>query len=418
MAKKDSIGRRDFFKSSVAATGGLLLTKAETAFATPANSILNLGILGCGGRGNNVAGVFVEHSNTQVVALGDLFDDRLEKTRHRFDGLQQERGRSKVQKIFKGPDAYLEIMESGIDAILITSPPYFHPLHLEAAIEAGKHVYLEKPVATDVHGCLKVAGLASKVKGKLSAEVGFQIRSGPHFAELTRRLHQGSIGEIACAQGFYLASDLPRKARPGMSPLESRVRDWVFDRVLGGDTLVEQNVHIVDVFNWVLKAHPLRASATAGRRIRTNIGDVSDHFVVTYHYPKDVNVSFMSTQFLPRWGTVGWRFFGSEGYSEAFYSGGLRIYGENAWEAGASDVPAGTRPEIDPLADATPEKVKAFVADIGKGRFHNQLKTGVDSSLSAILGRQAAYEGHNISWGELLAADQSWDAGIDLKQLT
>ncbi|MDA2938574.1 Gfo/Idh/MocA family oxidoreductase [Acidobacteria bacterium AH-259-A15] len=417
MTKKKSMGRRDFFKSSVAATGSLLLARPETAFSTSANSSLRLGILGCGGRGNNVAGVFVEHTNTQVTALADLFDDRLEHTRRHFDNLQKKKGRSKIGKTFKGGKAYLELLQSDIDVVLITTPPYFHPQHLEAALDAGKHVYLEKPVATDVRGCRKVADLSAKAEEKVSVDVGFQIRSGPHFVELTRRLQEGAVGEIACAQGFYFAGDLPRKAKPGMSKLEARIRDWAFDRVLSGDVLVEQNIHIVDVFNWVLKAHPLRATATAGRKIRTDIGDVSDHFVVTYDYPNDIRIGFMSTQFLPSWGKVCMRFFGSKGYSEAFYSGGLRIQSENPWEAGADQAPPGTKPEIDPLKDATPEKAKAYVKSIRSGHFHNQLRTGAESSLSAILGRQAAYEGRELSWGELLASNQHWDAGLDLNQL-
>lgn len=416
MSRRESIGRREFVTSSVAASG-VLLTRSKTAFSATANSVLNLGLLGCGGRGNNVAGVFVEHTNTRIAALADLFGDRLEVTQKRFEDLHRKKGRAGVEKTFQGPNAFRELVNSDVDAVLITSPPYFHPEHLEAALNAGKHVYLEKPVATDVQGCRKVAQLSAKAEGKVSVDVGFQIRSGPHFVALTERLHKGAIGEIVCAQGFYFASDLPRKAKPGMSKLETRVRDWVFDRALGGDHLVEQNVHIVDVFNWVLKAHPLRASATAGRKVRTSVGDVSDHFVVTYHYPNDVRVGFMSTQFLPEWGTVGMRFFGNRGYSEAFYSGGLRIYGENPWEAGAAQLPAGTKPEIDPLKDATPEKVKAFVQSIREGDFHNQLKLGAESSLSAILGREAAYEGADISWGELLSSGQHFDAAIDLKRL-
>lgn len=419
MARKSkSMGRRDFFKSTTAATAGLLLVKAETAFGTSANSALQLGIIGCGGRGTNVAEAFVQHTNTRVTALCDLFDDRLEAAGKHFDTLQAEKGAAKISKFYKGGRAYQQLVASDVDVVLISSPPYFHPQHLEATLDAKKHVYLEKPVATDVRGCKKVMALAPKADNRVSAGVGFQIRSGRHFVELTRRLHEGAIGEIVLAQGFYFAGDLTRKAQPGMSKAEARIRDWVFDRVLSGDVLVEQNVHIVDIFNWVLKAHPLRALATGARKVRTSVGDVWDHFVVTYFYPNDVRASFMSTQFLPQWATVCARFFGPKGYSEEFYTGGLRIRGENAWEAGADEAAPGTRPEVDPLSDATPAKVKAFVASIQDGKFLNELKQGAESSLSAMLGRNAAYEGVELTWNELLASDQSWDAHLDLDRLS
>lgn len=415
--ERKSMHRREFFKSTAAATGTLLFVKPETAFGSAANSALQLGIIGCGGRGTNVAENFVEHTNTRVTALADLFQDRLEASRAHFDKIQAAKNAGKISKTFKGPRAFEELAKSDLDVVLISSPPYFHPEHLEAVVAAKKHVYLEKPVSTDVQGCKKVMEIARKAQDNLSAVVGFQIRTGPHFLELTRRLHDGAIGEIALAQGFYFAGDLPRKAKPGMSKEEARIRGWVFDRVLSGDILVEQNVHIVDIFNWVLKAHPVRAWATGGRKVRTNVGDVWDHFVVTYVYPNDIRANFMSTQFLPQWGTVCARFFGNKGYSEEFYSEGIRIKGDNPWEAGADKAAPGTKPEIDPLSDATPEKVKAFERSIRGGKFLNELNQGAESTLSAILGRNAAYEGREMTWNELLASGQQWDAGLKLEGL-
>jgi len=411
------IGRREFVRSSIAATGTILITKPETAFSARANSTINIGLLGCGGRGNSVAGDFVNHTDAQVTVLADLFSDRLESTKMSFNELQQQKGRSKVSKTFQGASSYLDIAESDVDFVLIASPPYFHPLHLKAVLEAGKHVYLEKPVATDVRGCMEVASLASKAEGKVSVDVGFQIRNGSHFAELTRRLWDGAIGDITCVHGFYFAGDLPRRSAPGMSVAEAKMRNWVFSRVLGGDIMVEQNIHIIDVYNWVLQAHPLRAESTAARKVRTDVGDVSDHWIVTYYYPNDVRASFMSTQFLPSWGTVGWRFFGPEGFSEAFYSGNLNIQGKNPWVAGADATAGGKAPEIDPLGDATPLKAQAYIKSIKDGEYHNQLKQGAESTLSAILGRQAAYEGRELTWGELLASDQHWETDVNIAEL-
>lgn len=408
-----ALGRRDFVRSSVAATGSVLLVKPETAFGTAANSTLNIALLGCGGRGTGVAGDFVGNTNTQVTILGDTFADRLDATEAHFNQLQAGKGRAKVTKKFKGPQAHLEVAASNADIVLVATPPYYHPEHLKAALDGNKHVYLEKPVATDVRGCMQVASLAARAEGKLSVDVGFQIRHGSQFAEQTRRLHEGAIGDISFAHGFYFAGDLPRRPVDGLTPGAAKIRNWFFDRVLSGDIIVEQNVHIIDVYNWILKAHPLRAQATAARKVRTDIGDVSDHYVVTYIYPNDVRVSFASTQFLPVWGTVGWRCFGAKGYSEAFYSGGLKIRGSQTWDA-VAEVAGEKPPEVDPLGDATPLKVQAFVESIQSGKFHNQLKQGAESTLSAILARQAAYEGRELSWGELLASDQSWETDVNL----
>lgn len=412
-----SMPRRDFFKSSLVGGSGLLFVKPQTAFSASANSTLKMGIIGCGGRGSHVAAAFVGHTNTHVTALADLFDERLDKAQKRFDEQQADKGKPKITR-FKGPRAYLELLNSDIDIVLISSPPFLHPVHLKAALEARKHIYVEKPVATDVRGCLEVAKMAKMAEGKVSVDVGFQMRRAPFYVEQTRRLHEGAIGDIALAQGFYFAGDLPIRPPDGMPDLDSKVRYWWFHRALSGDILLEQNVHIIDVFNWVLKAHPLRATATGARKVRTDIGDVWDHFIVTYTYPNDVRASFMSTQFMPSWSDVATRFFGKKGYSEAAFEGGLRIVGDNPWEAGAEEAPPGTKPEVEPLREATPEKAKALVESIQSGNYHNEIKKGVESCLSAILGREAAYEGTDMTWDELIASDQHWDMKLDLNGLS
>ena len=199
-----------------------------------------------------------------------------------------------------------------------------------------------------------------------------------------------------------------------MSPMEKKLRNWVFYRVLRGDVIVEQNIHNLHTYNWILQGHPLRAQATAARKVRTDIGDVSYQYMVTLFYPNDVRASFSSTQFLPVWGPVGWRCFGPLGFSEAFYSGGVVIKGKNAWEAGTDPTTGEKAPEVDPLGDATPNKAKAFVESIVSGKYHNQLKQGAESTLTAILVRESAYEGREMSWGELIASDQHWETDVDV----
>ena len=417
-----AVTRREFVKSAATATTGLMLVTPEIAFGTRANSTPQLGMIGCGGRGTSVAESFITRAGVRMHALGDLFQDQLDKARTRMDGLNAARGHAAIDaaRTFKGPRAYQDLASSDVDIVLVSTPPYFHPQHLAAAVAAKKHIYLEKPVATDVAGCRKVQELAKKVEGKQSVHVGFQIRYAPEYREMVRRIHDGAIGEIGSVQGYYLAGDLPRRDVAGASAQEAKLRNWFFDRVLSGDVLVEQNVHVIDWINWTLKARPEKAYAVAGREVRLDIGDVNDHFVTVFHYPGGIHVGFQSTQYLPNWGDVAVRFLGSKGFAEAHYSGGVFIaVPQNEWKAEAPPPTAARqKPEVDPLSEATPEKVKAFVESITTGRFHNQLAQGAESTLSAILGRQASYDSREMTWDQLLKSNQQWKSDVDVDRLT
>ncbi len=417
MSEPNILTRRNFVKTSVAATGSAMFVKPGTAFTYAANSQLRMGLLGCGGRGTSVAGDFLNNNDIQITALGDFFADKTVAAKAELDKTLAGLGRKEIAHTFTGKNSPQEIANcKEVDFIYAATPCYYHPEHIRIITEAGKHVYMEKPAATDVKGCLEVAKIGKKIDGKLTAHIGFQVRYGAYFQEQTKLIHDGAIGDIACVNGFYFASDLGMKDVPGDSPSAKKLRNWVFDKVLSGDPIVEQNCHIVDAINWVLKAHPLRATATTARKVRTTKGDVNDHIVVTYIYPNDVRVSFMSTQFLPKWGSVEWRFMGADGMAVATYAKGLSISGKNDWVAGAAGAGAKDA-TIDPLGDATPNKTKAFVNSILTGKNENQLIQGAESTLTSILAREAAYEGREITWGELLASEQTWKTDVDLDAL-
>src|SRR5208337_4699830 len=270
----------------------------------------------------------IDTGGARVVALADLFQDQLETARAHFDQIQQAKGYPAVDssQLFVGPSAYKQIASSQeLDAVVIATPPYYHPQHLEAVVAAGKHVYLEKPVAVDVPGALKVIELGKRAEGKLSLDVGFQIRDCPPFVELVRRIHDGALGNIVCGEAHYLAGYLDRPAWPNASPVERRLRNWVYDRVLSGDIIVEQNIHVIDVCNWFLQSHPVKAQAGGGRGVRTDPGDAYGHYNVVYYYPDDVHVTLNSTQFDKGWWDVNERIFGSKGVSESHYSGPCAI---------------------------------------------------------------------------------------------
>jgi predicted dehydrogenase len=404
--RASNTARRDFIKMATVAGAGFMIIKPESVRGTGANSVLNLGVIGCGGRGTTMGMGFVKNTATRVAAMADLFEDRLSTARDRFDKQADEKGVAKVadSQIFLGSRAYEQLLQSPVDVVLISSPPYFHPQHFEASVAAGKHTYLEKPVATDLYGCQRVLKAGGRVQGKFSVHVGFQGRYAPPFRELVRRVHEGQIGDVVCLQGYYYSNDLGRQAKAGMSPVEARVRNWVFDKVLSGDILVEQNIHIIDFCNWILKAPPVKATGTGGRKARTDVGDVWDHYITTFHYPNDVRVSFNSTQFAKGWRSMGLRLFGTQGTAEAHYTGGARIFGPNKWDAGVENT----------LEQSIPEKVKAFVESITSGKFENQVVQGTESTMSAILGRTASYKGKEVTWEKLARSDERWDAKLDL----
>jgi len=206
-------------------------------------------------------------------------------------------------------------------------------------VAAGKHVYLEKPVAVDVPGALKVVEIGKRAQGKLSLDVGFQIRDCPPFVELVRRIHGGALGKIFCGEAHYFSGYIDRPAWTGATPVERRLRNWVYDRVLSGDIIVEQNIHVVDICNWVLKAHPLKASGSGGRQGRPADGDAYGNYNVLFHYPEGVDITFSSTQIAKgRW-EVTERFFGTRGTSQSPYTGPLGIWGLVLQFAGTDQLP-------------------------------------------------------------------------------
>jgi predicted dehydrogenase len=423
----DKLDRRKFIGVAAATTGAMFI-KPNLVHGTAANSAVRVGLLGCGGRGTEDATNLVDTGGARVVALADMFQDQLDAARANFDKLQLAKGFSAIDasQLFVGPDAYKRILASKeIDAVVVATPPYFHPQHLEAAVAAGKHVYLEKPVAVDVPGALKVIEIGKRAEGKLSLDVGFQIRDCPPFVELVRRIHAGALGNIVCGEAYYLTGYLDRPAWPKASPVERRLRNWVYDRALSGDIIVEQNIHVIDICNWILKSHPLKASANGGRLGRPADGDVYGNYNVLFHYPENVDVTFSSTQFAKGWWDVTERFFGTKGTSQSPYVGPLGIWGDDPWQYAASTKDTGEQKAFSATGNFTSnlefadaEKKKAFVASITSGNFHSQAAKGAESALSCMMARTAAYTGREVCWDELLKSKEVLDPKIDLNKLS
>src|SRR5438067_3679812 len=423
----NELDRRKFI-GVAAATAGAMLIKPGLVRGTAANSAVRVGLLGCGGRGTEDASNLVDTGNARVVALADMFQDQLDNAKKHFDDMQQGKGYAAIDssQIFVGPKAYQQMAASKeVDAVVIASPPYYHPQHLEAIVASGKHVYLEKPVAVDDPGALKVIEIGKRAEGKLSLDVGFQIRDCPPFVELVKRIHNGALGNIVCGEAHYLTGYIDRPAWPDARPPEQRLRNWVHDRVLSGDIIVEQNIHVIDICNWVLKGHPQKASATGGRQGRpANDGDCYGNYNVLFRYPGGVDVTFSSTQFAKGWWDVSERFFGTKGTSLSPYVGPLGIWGDEPWQAPLPPPPPGqpaafsvTGNFTSNLESADPEKKKAFIESITSGNFHNQADKGAESALSCMMARSAAYTGREVTWDELMTSQEVWESRLDLDRL-
>jgi predicted dehydrogenase len=418
------IGRREFL-GSAAAAAGLMIIKPELVRGTAANSAVRLGILGCGGRGTAVGTGFIDNTNTRVVALADLFADQLATAQKSFDEHQAAKGYAAIDssQLFKGPKAYEQLAASPqVDAILIATPPYFHPHHLEAVVAAGKHVYCEKPVAVDVPGARRVVRAGEKAQGKLSLAVGFQIRKAPPYVELVRRIQGGALGTIGCGLAYYYCPHIDRPDWPNASPDEKRLRNWVWYQKLSGDIIVEQNVHVIDICNWILQGHPVKAVGAGSRKLRQDAGDCYDNFNVVFTYPNDVQVSFGSTQFNKHEFDAAVRFFGTRGSTEAHYDHRMSISGEEPWDAGLGPAKEGDQFSAagtfkGALDQADAEKQKSFIESITSGNLINEAAPGADSALSGMLGRTAAYTGKPITWEEQLKSQEVWDPKIDLNKL-
>ncbi len=428
------MNRRELLITGSQALSGVMLLKPHTAFGYKANSAVRLGLLGCGNRGTSVATSFSQNTTAQVVALADIFPDQLAAGKDHFDRLNASLNRSPLESklLFHGSHAFEQLAASpDVDLIQISTPPFFHVQHLEAAAASGKHVYCEKPVGIDIRQAKQALEIARRVKPTQSVDVGFQCRMAPPIAAIAEKIKTGALGKIATVAGNYNAPASTEKTRPNIKPDEYRLRNWLWDRALSGDILVEQNIHIIDLCNWMLGTHPIKATATGGRNVLTHFGDCWDNYQVTYTYPaqtetQDVHFTFASTQF----GSdgkfdAGLKLFGSAGSATVPYTGPIQITGPQAWEWQDSTSSAAGEGQfaangsfLDNLKFADRDKDRAFIESIASGPAHNQIAAGVETALSCMLGRMAGYQKREVTWDELLSQGETYNLGLDLGQFT
>jgi predicted dehydrogenase len=405
----------------------MLLINSRTAFGYQANSAVRHALLGCGNRGSSVAESFARNTSARIVALGDIFGDKLDAGHDRFNKILASLNQPEIDSklLFKGPHAFEQLAHSkDVDLIQISTPPFFHVQHLEAAVGGGKHVYCEKPVGIDIAQAKHALEIAKRVKSNQSVDVGFQCRMAPPIAELQQKIKAGALGKIVTVSGNYNAPASTEKVREGAGKDEYRLRNWLWDRVLSGDILVEQNIHIIDLANWMVGAHPLKATATGGRNVLTHWGDIWDNYQVDYTYPNDVHFTFASTQF----GSdgvfdAGLKLFGVSGSATCPYAGPVGVTGPNAWSWKESEGTTTGSGQFaangafnDNLKFADREKERTFIDSIVSGPAHNQIADGVQTALSCMLGRMAGYQKREVSWDDMLAQKEDWPLGFSVEQ--
>jgi predicted dehydrogenase len=419
------LNRRKFIKST-AAISAVTIVSPGIAFGSKANSAIRMGIIGCGGRGTGVISSMSMHANINIVAMADLFRDKLDVAKLRLDAKNKEKGFPEIAKssTYVGSQSYLQLLDNkDVDAVLISSPAYTHAGFMEAAAAAGKHIYCEKPVSPDVAGCRKMEKVGERFDNKLSMTIGFQIRYATPYVQMVERIHKGDIGKILSVQLFYLSSRVGIVDTSGKSYDEKRIRNQYHFHALSGGTLLDQSIHMLDVCNWALQEHPNSAIGFGGIDESQKFGDTWKHFQVAYKYPS-TNVLLQAAQYGPSWGGVCAKFIGTEGTAEAYYTGGVFISGKNEWDSGiircADNTPTEEQRRAgafsSSLHDADLNKGAAFIKSIETGNYLNDTFSGAESTLSAIMGREAAMSEKQVMWDDLRFSSQRLDPKLNLSQ--
>ncbi len=356
---------------------------------------IRVGLVGCGGRGTGAAeDVLNAAPAVRLVALADVFPDRIAKCREHLVSLRHEGYAVTDEHCYPGYDGWRRLLDCGVDLVLLCTPPGFRPLHFAAAVEAGKHVFFEKPVAVDPVGVRKILASGEEAERRgLAVVTGTIYRHTRKFIETVRRIHDGAIGEILSFRALYNAGALWRYDRKsGDRELEFQVRNWPYFDWLSGDIVVEQHVHTLDVVSWVLGRKALRAIGTGGQAARTGPehGNVYDHFAIDYAFDGGVHGLSMNRQVAGAHGEVGAWFVGTEGVASP-YEG--TIAGSKPWRFEGEPENAYVREHTD------------LIESIRAGKPLNEARQIADSTLLAILGREAAYTGKTITWEQILASD-------------
>src|SRR6056297_262100 len=414
----NGLTRRDFMKrTTLAAGGGLLfgsLPVSASAYAG-ANDTLNVAVVGCGGRGTGAANqALTADEGVKIVALADAFRDRLDDCYNTLNERWGETGRLDIpeERKFTGFDAYKHATELA-DVVILATPPGFRPLHFEEAVNQGKHIFMEKPVAVDAAGVRRVlaAGRIAKQK-KLNVIVGLQRHYQQNYLEALNRVQNGEMGDITGGSVYWNSAGVwVRERQPDMTEMEYQMRNWYYFNWLCGDHILEQHIHNIDVANWFIGEYPESAQGMGGRQVRTgkDHGQIYDHHFVEYTYPGGAVIASQCRHQPNTMGRVDEVFQGTKGTIHTDGSGrGIMtsLYGNELYN---HDSDGDTNPYQ--------QEHNELFASIRSGGVISDTEIGAKSTLTAIMGRMATYTGQVISWEDaieteehLITDDLDWDS--------
>jgi myo-inositol 2-dehydrogenase / D-chiro-inositol 1-dehydrogenase len=411
MKKTDNIDRRKFLKGSVMMTGGFMvagLPVESAAYVNPPEKEIKIALVGCGGRGTGAAmQALSTKENVKLVAMADVFRDRLDSSYRELtaDEVSDWSGASGTVKHkiavtedtkFTGFDAYKKAIALA-DVVILTTPPGFRPYHLEEAILQNKHVFAEKPLATDAPGVRKLFELVKLAEDKkLNVVIGFQNHYNNKYREIIRRVHDGLIGDLVSGQVYYLSEGVWMKERkPEYSELEYQMRNWYYFNWLCGDQIVEQHIHNIDTFNWAKNSYPVSAQGMGGRQVRTGkeYGEIYDHHFVEYAYADGGMMNSQCRHIKGCMNKVGEYLVGTEGTAELQGNAGTikDLKGKVIYNHRGKEDPNPFQVEHDIL-----------FAAIRMGEVVSDFRNGVESTLATILGRYATYSGQQVTREEVL----------------
>lgn len=403
-----SWSRRDVVRAGAALGVGSLISPAFAAGGVRrGDDTIRVGVIGCGGRGTGAAANAIDvHPSVKVVALADLFSDRVASARGYL--LEREDASQRVdipeERCFAGFDAYQKLLAiKEIDYVCLATPPGFRPIHFKAAIDAGKNVFLEKPVAVDPAGVRTVIEAGERARQqKLSVVAGTQRRHEASYLALMDRVKSGEIGDVVAAQCYWNQGGLwVHERKPEYTDMEWQCRNWLYFCWLSGDHICEQHVHNIDVINWAKGGPPVRALGMGGRQVRTQekYGDIFDHFAVEFEYADGMRLTSMCRQIDGCDSRVEEVMRGTKG-SVVSRPGHAVIEGASAWRF--------TGENRNPYEQ---EHVNLIASMRGDGVYFNEAKQVAESTLTAIMGRMSAYTGKEITWEQAMGSKLDYAPG-------
>ena len=400
-----SADRRTFITGSAVAGAAAL---AAPMVHAQGSETIKIGLIGCGGRGTGAVGQLLNTpGDCQLIAVADAFMDKCQGTVNGLKGKYKDKIKVSEDTMFAGFDAYKKVIDSGPDLIAIATPPGFRPIHIDYAVKAGKHIFAEKPVATDAAGVRSVLESTRLAKEKnLLLQVGLQRRHENQYKETIKRLQDGAIGDINYMRAFWNGGGVwTRPRKEGQTEMEYQMRNWYYFNWLCGDHITEQHIHNLDVINWLKGSYPVEAQGMGGRQVRTGKehGEIFDHHFVEFLYEDGSRMYSQCRHIRGCFNSVSEHAYGSKGYSDINKS---QIIGaDSRWRFEGNRQRGHQQEQTD------------LIAALLAGERPNEGEYGAMSTMTAILGRDATYSGKVVSMEaalnnkkSLMPEDFSFDA--------